>query len=958
MGRVERGHGGVHKQSKSPEKEVNHTPPPLEKEPSPDNFKGVYKNARFTWALTSLIGVPLRVETASNDEFEGILKTFSPEVELVLEQSHKVDSANEDTVNHKSIVDKHVFPLKDVVRYYAKDVDMEYAMKESFLTDTQISQTRMNGETAVKELVAWQADEGDQGLSIEDETLNASKGWSAHEMFAKNEERYGLTSTFDPNLSGYTTQLTKDKYGSDMERQAARLAAEIENQGDSGYRAQLENGDEEDAFSAVVRPGANDKRANGRERESPGDDKPSPAYVPPNKRGDSGRGYNSRGRGQRTPPPRSYDNNYDDRDHRRDDRRNDRYAGGNNRRDYNDQRDQRFHERGGGYNRDDRSYGRQDSHGKKDDYNRYDDRRDNRDSRDNRGDSRDNRGGDKYRSQDRPGSSQDSRRDDRKSIEKVSPLPPHDHDRQKSGGDRNRSPGTNNNGPDSMGGMPDALPQREGGRRKQQDKTKEISDLKGFHSNFKLKTSDENGPPISSPSNAPPTVSINASPAMGNDHQDGGRQSGSSPRDQRPSISPRDSTGPPPNQHDRNSPRNSVATGPPPGMGGPPTDGGKMGGASTPKPPATPNQGMPPNSTPTAGGMSTPTSGSDDSSKKSSLNPNAKEFTFNPGAKEFTPKFIPAVPRPSPTPPRVQTPVQTMGGQVFPHFIPVQAGGQPGMPPHVVVSMANMAMTSMSSGHQQPRPMRPNSKDGGIQQTIRADIAAGPPIIQQHPAHPGYYPPPGPPGGQQQQMYITPQGHFVRPMVPPGMNITTMNMMHAVPTMSHAQVTGQQPGMPLVPGGGQEQSQQQVQTLIPVSQHYQATGPGQPGQQVQHMWSPQMMSTPSPLHPPSGAPPPQQVGMPPQNTMTATPPQPTGQGAAAPSPGPSPMMGYPPQHQGQHMILMHPQHLHQFHPQSHGQGLPGGGIPGQPVTSLPYQQLAAMQGHQFQIVGQPPHQQQ
>ena len=30
--RVERGHGGVHKQSKSPEKEVNHTPPPLEKE--------------------------------------------------------------------------------------------------------------------------------------------------------------------------------------------------------------------------------------------------------------------------------------------------------------------------------------------------------------------------------------------------------------------------------------------------------------------------------------------------------------------------------------------------------------------------------------------------------------------------------------------------------------------------------------------------------------------------------------------------------------------------------------------------------------------------------------------------------------------------------------------------------------------------------------------------------------
>ena len=82
---------------------------------------------------------------------------------------------------------------------------------------------------------------------------------------------------------------------------------------------------------------------------------------------------------------------------------------------------------------------------------------------------------------------------------------------------------------------------------------------------------------------------------------------------------------------------------------------------------------MPPNSTPTAGSggdMSTPTSGSTgDSAKKSQqLNPLAKEFTFNPGAKEFTPKnvFMPAGPRPSPTPPRVQTPVQTMGGKCSP----------------------------------------------------------------------------------------------------------------------------------------------------------------------------------------------------------------------------------------------------------------------------------------------------
>ena len=59
----------------------------------------------------------------------------------------------------------------------------------------------MNGETAVKELVAWQADEGDQGLSIEDESLNASKGWSAHEMFAKVKILFSIRNTkFEENV--------------------------------------------------------------------------------------------------------------------------------------------------------------------------------------------------------------------------------------------------------------------------------------------------------------------------------------------------------------------------------------------------------------------------------------------------------------------------------------------------------------------------------------------------------------------------------------------------------------------------------------------------------------------------------------------------------------------------------------------------------------------------------------
>ena len=76
--------------------------------PGKDDCEGVYRNARwilgfpslkngsnfsdyrFTHTITSLIGNALRVETQNNIEFEGILKTFSPQLEMVLEWVHQV----------------------------------------------------------------------------------------------------------------------------------------------------------------------------------------------------------------------------------------------------------------------------------------------------------------------------------------------------------------------------------------------------------------------------------------------------------------------------------------------------------------------------------------------------------------------------------------------------------------------------------------------------------------------------------------------------------------------------------------------------------------------------------------------------------------------------------------------------------------------------------------------------
>jgi len=77
-------------------------------------------------------------------------------------------------------------------------------------------------------------------------------------MFKRNEEKYGVVSTFKDDLSGYTTQLDKTDEASfkKHEQAANQIAHEIEKTTSTSWeRTRLENGDEEEAFSAVVRPG-------------------------------------------------------------------------------------------------------------------------------------------------------------------------------------------------------------------------------------------------------------------------------------------------------------------------------------------------------------------------------------------------------------------------------------------------------------------------------------------------------------------------------------------------------------------------------------------------------------------------------------------------------------------------------------------------------------------------------
>lgn len=54
----------------------------------------------------------------------------------------------------------------------------------------------------------WDASSGiNGGDNISLELEGGANGWDANDMFRKNEQIYGITSTYDHTLAGYTVQL-------------------------------------------------------------------------------------------------------------------------------------------------------------------------------------------------------------------------------------------------------------------------------------------------------------------------------------------------------------------------------------------------------------------------------------------------------------------------------------------------------------------------------------------------------------------------------------------------------------------------------------------------------------------------------------------------------------------------------------------------------------------------------
>ncbi|XVE51889.1 hypothetical protein DITRI_Ditri02bG0077200 [Diplodiscus trichospermus] len=241
----------------------------------PGGKTGGYESAshdRLVYVTTCLIGHPVEVHVKNGSIFTGIFHATDAEKDfgIILKMARLVKDGT--LRGHKTeFVSKApskilIIPAKELVQVIAKDVavtiggfarELQHEKQQELLIDSVISQSRY--VEVERELEPWVPDEDDP---ICPELENIFDGpWNRNwDQFETNQKLFGVKSTFKEEL--YTTKLEKGPQMRELEKEAMRIAREIEGEETQDLHLAEERGfdlhdnfdiDEEMRFSSVYR---------------------------------------------------------------------------------------------------------------------------------------------------------------------------------------------------------------------------------------------------------------------------------------------------------------------------------------------------------------------------------------------------------------------------------------------------------------------------------------------------------------------------------------------------------------------------------------------------------------------------------------------------------------------------------------------------------------------------------
>ncbi|XWS18834.1 hypothetical protein CRYUN_Cryun32bG0079100 [Craigia yunnanensis] len=229
---------------------------------------------RLVYLTTCLIGYPVEVHVNNGSIYTGIFHATDAEKDfgIILKMARLIKDGT--LQGHKAItefVSKApskilIIPAKDLVQVIAKDVavtsdgfasELQHDKHQEILIDSAISQSRH--VEVERELERWVPGEDDPHCPELENVFDSpwNRNW---DQFETNQKLFGVKSTFNEEL--YTTKLERGPQTRELEKEAMRIAREIEGEETQDLHLAEERGfdlhdsfdlDEEMRFSSVYR---------------------------------------------------------------------------------------------------------------------------------------------------------------------------------------------------------------------------------------------------------------------------------------------------------------------------------------------------------------------------------------------------------------------------------------------------------------------------------------------------------------------------------------------------------------------------------------------------------------------------------------------------------------------------------------------------------------------------------